>query len=246
MRRSEKGCAGHRARVPRRDLPIVPTVTPMVVRVFLVDDHELVRLGLRAVIDREDDLSVVGEAGTAAEALNRIAVTRPDVGVVDLQLGEGSGIEVCREVRSRHPEVRCLVLSAFSDERDVSAAILAGAAGYVLKHRASNELVGAIREVGRGGMVLDPALTESVLASLRGGTQPDALLRRLSAQERRILELIAVGQTNRQIADELFLAEKTVRNYVSNLLAKLGMHRRSEAAAFAARLDERGELGETS
>jgi two-component system response regulator DevR len=215
-------------------------------RVFLLDDHELVRVGLRTLIDAEEDLSVVGEAATADEALARIPAARPDVTVVDLQLAEGEGIEVCREVRSRYPEVRCLVLSAFSDERDVSRAIMAGAAGYVLKQRASRDLVAAIREVGQGGTVLDPALTAGVLDRLRTGGEPDPLLQRLSAQERRILEFIADGCTNRQIAEELFLAEKTVRNYVSNLLAKLGMHRRSEAAAYAARLEERGELGETS
>jgi two-component system, NarL family, response regulator DevR len=215
----------------------------MAVRVFLLDDHELVRVGLRTLIETEDDLVVVGEAGTAPEALDRIPATSPDVVVVDLHLATGHGIEVCRELRSRHPDVRCLVVSAFSDERDVSAAIMAGAAGYVLKQRASKDLVAAIRTVGAGGTVLDPALAEGVLSRMRTGAGEDALVRRLSAQELRILERIAAGQTNRQIAEELSLAEKTVRNYVSNLLAKLGMHRRSEAAAYAARLDERGELG---
>ena len=215
----------------------------MSVRVFLLDDHELVRVGLRTLIDAEADLSVVGEAATAEEALVRLPAARPDVAVVDLQLGQSNGVEVCREVRSRHPEVSCLVLSAFSDERDVSAAILAGAAGYVLKQRASKDLVEAIRAVGQGATALDPSLTDGVLTRMRSGSNPDPLLGRLSAQERRILELIAGGLTNRQIADDMFLAEKTVRNYVSNLLAKLGMHRRSEAAAYAARLEERGELG---
>lgn len=215
----------------------------MGVKVFLLDDHELVRLGLRTLIEAEADLAVVGEAATADDALARIAAARPDVAIVDLHLDQGDGIEVCRELRSRHPEVKCLVLTAYSDERDVSGAVMAGAAGYVLKQRASRDLVEAIREVGRGGTVLDPAVTEGVLASLRSGGEPDPLLRRLSAQERRILELIAEGRTNRQIAEEMFLAEKTVRNYVSNLLAKLGMQRRSEAAAYAARLEERGQLG---
>ena len=215
----------------------------MGVRVFLVDDHELVRIGLRTLIEAEEDLTVVGEAAGAEEAVARIAALRPDVAVVDLHLSDGDGIEVCRQVHSRHPEVRCLVLSAYSDERDVSAAILAGATGYVLKQQAGRELVGAIRQVGRGGMVLDPSLTEGFLSRVRGGTGADDLLARLSAQERRLLELIAEGRTNRGIAEELFLSEKTVRNYVSTLLAKLGMHRRSEAAAYAARLEERGELG---
>lgn len=215
----------------------------MGVRVFLLDDHELVRVGLRTLIEAEDDLRVVGEAASADDALVRIAAVRPDVAVVDLHLAEGNGIEVCREVRSRHPEVRCLVLSAYSDERDVSAAIVAGAAGYVLKQRAGHDLVAAIREVGQGGMVLDPTLTEGVLSRMRRPVDSDPLLGRLSPQERRILGLIAEGRTNRGIAEELFLSEKTIRNYVSTLLAKLGMRRRSEAAAYAARLEERGELG---
>ncbi len=215
----------------------------MALRVFLIDDHELLRVGLRSLLAAEADLCVVGEAATVEEAVAGIEATQPDVAVVDLQLAQGTGIEVCREVRSRHPEVRCLILSAFCDQRDVSCAILAGASGYVLKQRASRDLVEAIRDVGRGGIVLDAILTDSVLSRMRAGVDPDPLLLRLSQQERRILELIAGGLTNRQIAAELFLAEKTVRNYVSHLLAKLGMHRRSEAAAYAARLEERGELG---
>lgn len=212
-------------------------------RVLLVDDHELLRLGLRTLLDVEPDLSVVGEAGTEAEALAAAAATRPDVAVIDIQLASGNGIDVCRQIRSRQPEVRCLILSAFCDLRDVSAAFTAGASGYMLKQRASTELIRAIRTVADGETVLDPVLGDSVLAGMRAGVEPDALLISLSAQERRILELIAGGLTNRQIAARLYLAEKTVRNYVSHLLAKLGMHRRSEAAAYAARLAERGELG---
>jgi DNA-binding NarL/FixJ family response regulator len=212
------------------------------VRVFLVDDHELVRLGVRAAVEAEEDLTVVGEAAGATEALACIAATRVDVAVVDLQLGQGDGIALCRELHGHHPEVRCLVLSAFSDQRDVLGALMAGAAGYVLKQRASRELVQAIRTVAAGGTVLDPGVAEGVLARMREGARPDPMLARLSAQERRILSLIAEGRTNREIADDLFLAEKTVRNYVSNLLAKLQMHRRSEAAAYAARLSERGEF----
>ena len=215
----------------------------MVVRVFLIDDHEVFRVGLRNIIERERDLSVVGEAGTGEEALAGVGSVRPDVAVVDIQLAQGNGIEVCREIRSRDPEVRCLILSAFCDQRDVSAAILAGAAGYVLKQRASKDLVEAIREVGQGGTALDPILADNALAQMRTRVEPDPLLLRLSDQERHILELIASGLTNRQIAEKMFLGEKTVRNYVSHVLAKLGMHRRSEAAAYAARLEERGELG---
>jgi DNA-binding NarL/FixJ family response regulator len=221
-------------------------VTDNALRVFLLDDHELVRIGLRTLIDAEGDLLVVGEAATPREALDRIPEARPDVAVVDLHLDSGNGVEVCRELRSRHPGIRCLVVSAYSDERDVSGAILAGAAGYVLKQRGSQDLLEAIRIVARGGTVFDPTLTEGVLDRLRAGSDSDPRLRRLSIQERRILELIADGRTNRQIASELSLAEKTVRNYVSNLLAKLGMHRRSEAAAYAARLKERGELTDPS
>jgi DNA-binding NarL/FixJ family response regulator len=215
----------------------------MTLRVFLVDDHELMRVGLRTIMSAEPDLEVVGEAATAADAVGRIAAARPDVAVVDLQLGATSGIEVCRNVRSRCPEVRCLVLSAFSDERDVAAAVMAGAAGYVLKQRANRERIDTIRAIARGDTVLDPALVQDVVARFRAYSGPEALLERLSAQERRILDRIAGGRTNRQIAEELSLAEKTVRNYVSNLLAKLGMHRRSEAAAFAARLEGRRESG---
>jgi DNA-binding NarL/FixJ family response regulator len=211
-------------------------------RVFLLDDHEFIRIGVRAVIDAEDDLEVVGEAATAEEALARIGAVRPDVAVVDLQLGGSDGTAVCREVRARHPEIRCLVLTAFSDQRNVLDAVMAGAAGYVLKQRASRELADAIRAVAGGGTVLDPGVTQGLCDRIRSGAVPDALLGRLSEQERRILVGIAEGRTNRQIAEELFLAEKTVRNYVSHLLAKLGMHHRSEAAAYAARLDERGEL----
>ena len=212
-------------------------------RVFLVDDHELLRVGLRTELEVELDLTVVGEAGTAAGALAGIAAVHPDVAILDIQLAEGSGIELCRELRSRHPEVRCLILSAFCDVRDVSAAFLAGASGYVLKQRAAKDLIEAIRAVGEGKTALDPALADTALPEVRAGIQPDPLLIHLSPQERQILEFIAAGLTNRQIGERMFLAEKTVRNYVSHLLAKLGMHRRSEAAAYAARLEERGEFG---
>ena len=211
-------------------------------RVAIVEDHGALRIFLRDVLARLG-WEVTGAAGTAEAGRELILTSDPDVAVVDLHLGAASGIEVCRDVRSRCPGVRCLVLSAFSDERDVAAAVMAGAAGYVLKHRTNKDLIDAVRAIARGEEVLDPALAKDAVARLGAGRGPEALLDRLSAQERHILEHIAAGRTNRQIADELSLAEKTVRNYVSNLLAKLGMHRRSEAAAFAARLEGRREAG---
>jgi DNA-binding NarL/FixJ family response regulator len=211
----------------------------MTIRVFLLDDHEVVRAGLRSLIEAEDDLEVVGEAGTAAEALDRIPPTRPDVAVLDVRLPDGNGVEVCREIRSSHPEVACLILTSYADDEAMFAAIMAGAAGYVLKEVGGRDLVGDIRMVGAGRSLLEPAMTQRILDRMRNGDEDDARMRNLTGQERRILELIAEGRTNRQIAESLFLAEKTVKNYVSNLLAKLGMQRRTEAAVYAARLAER-------
>jgi two-component system response regulator DevR len=209
------------------------------VRVFLLDDHEIVRQGLRGLIEAEDDLTVTGEAGTAAEALLRIPPTRPDVAVLDVRLPDGDGVEVCREVRSRHPEVQCLMLTSFADDEALFSAIMAGASGYVLKQIRGTDLIDAIRKVAAGESLLDPAVTKRVFDRLRTAPKEDEGLAQLSDQERRILDLIAEGHTNRQIAESIFLAEKTVKNYVSSLLAKLGMERRTEAAAYAARLDER-------
>jgi DNA-binding NarL/FixJ family response regulator len=212
----------------------------MPVRVFLLDDHEVVRRGLRDLLEAEDDLVVVGEAGTAEEALRRVPPTRPDVAVLDVRLPDGDGVEVCRELRSSHPEVACLMLTSFADDEALFSAIMAGAAGYVLKQVRGADLVDAIRRVAAGESLLDPAVTARVLARLRAPVDPeDEGLAKLSEQERRILDLIAEGLTNRQIAEKMFLAEKTVKNYVSHLLTKLGMDRRSEAAAYAARLAER-------
>lgn len=210
-------------------------------RVFLLDDHEIVRRGLRELLEAEDDLHVVGEAGTAADALARIPPTKPDVAVLDVRLPDGNGVEVCREVRSRHPEIRCLMLTSFSDDEALFQAIMAGAAGYLLKQVRGNDLVSAIRQVARGQSLLDPAITTQVLERLRRGNEEDERLAHLTPQERNILELIAEGLTNRQIADRVHLAEKTVKNYVSNLLAKLGMERRTQAAVYAARLAEQRE-----
>ena len=208
----------------------------MTIRVFLLDDHEVVRRGVRELLEVEDDLEVVGEASTAEEALARIPATNPDVAVVDMRLPDGNGVEVCREVRSNNPSVQCVVLTSFADDEALFDSIMAGAAGYLLKQIKGNDLVDAIRRVASGQSLLDPSVTERVLERLRNGPVQDERLARLTDQERRILDLIAEGLTNRQIGERMFLAEKTVKNYVSNLLAKLGMERRTEAAVFATRL----------
>jgi two-component system response regulator DevR len=208
-----------------------------VTRVFLLDDHELVRHGLRELLEAESDLEVVGEASTMAEALTRIPATRPDVAILDVQLPDGDGIEVCRDVRSEHPEIACLMLTSFADDEALLAAVIAGASGYVLKQIRESDLVESVRRAARGESLLDPTYVERVRQRL-GRVVEDERLARLSPQERRILELIAEGKTNRQIASELYLAEKTVKNYVSNLLVKLGMSRRTEAAVFAVRAEQ--------
>ncbi|MBA2725716.1 MAG: response regulator transcription factor [Actinobacteria bacterium] len=205
-------------------------------RVLLVDDHEVVRRGLKALLETEHDLTVVGEAGSVAEALRRTGFDSPDVVVLDVRLPDGSGIEACREILSSFPNVKVLMLTSYADEEALMAAILAGASGYLLKRIDSKALVDAVRRVGRGESLLDDEMVSKLFDRLRGGKPSDPLLGRLSDQERKILDLIAVGKTNRQIAGEMFLAEKTVKNYVSNLLTKLGMARRSEAAAYAARV----------
>jgi len=212
-------------------------VTP--VRVFLLDDHEIVRRGLRELLEAEDDFLVVGEAGTAQDALVRIPATRPDVAVLDVRLPDGDGVEVCREIRSAHPEVQCLILTSFADDEALFSAILAGAAGYVLKQVRGTDLIDAIRHVAQGESLLDPAVTARVLDRLRAPHAASAELENLTEQEKRILEFISEGLTNRQIGERMYLAEKTIKNYVSNVLMKLGMSRRSEAAAYAARLSER-------
>ena len=210
----------------------------MATRVFLLDDHEIVRRGIRELLEAEDDLQVVGEASTAQQAYELLPTATPNVAVLDVRLPDGDGIEVCRDIRSEHPEIACLMLTSFADDEAVFSAILAGAAGYVLKQVRGTDLVDAVRRVGRGESILDPFSTDRVLERLRQRPEPDELSV-LTNQERRVLDLIAEGMTNRQIGEQLFLAEKTVKNYVSNLLAKLGMSRRAEAAAYAARLSER-------
>ena len=214
--------------------PIVVTI-----RVFLLDDHEVVRTGLRTLLESEEDFEVVGEAGSVEQALARIPLASPDVAVLDVRLPDGSGVEVCRQIRSDHPNLACLMLTSYADDEALLAAVLAGAAGYVLKQVGGSDLVGDIRKVHAGTSLLDPQVTQRVLERIRSGPQEDKRLESLTTQERRILDRIAQGETNRQIAEGMFLAEKTVKNYVSNLLAKLGMQRRTEAAIFATRLAER-------
>ena len=208
------------------------------IRVFLVDDHEVVRRGVHEMLSVEDDIEVVGEAGTAAEALVRIPAARPDVALLDVRLPDGSGVEVCREVRVRDPGIKCLMLTSYSDDEALFDAIMAGASGYVLKAIRGLDLVSAVRDVAAGKSLLDPVATGRVLARLREGGAPeeDERLSGLTPQERRILELIGEGMTNRQIGNELHLAEKTIKNYVSGLLAKLHMERRTQAAAYVTRL----------
>jgi DNA-binding NarL/FixJ family response regulator len=211
----------------------------MAVRVFLLDDHEVVRRGVRDLLETQDDFDVVGEAATAEEGLSRIPPTQPDVAIIDMRLPDGNGVEVCREIRSRDPRIQCLILTSFADDEALFDAIMAGAAGYLLKQIKGTDLVDAIRRVAAGQSLLDPEVTARVLERLRNGPEEDERLARLTEQERKILDLIAEGLTNRQIAERIYLAEKTVKNYVSNLLSKLGMERRTEAAVFAARLHDK-------
>jgi DNA-binding NarL/FixJ family response regulator len=213
----------------------------MTIRVFLLDDHEVVRRGLAELLGLESDLEVVGEAGSQAEALHRIPAARPDVAVLDVRLPDGSGVEVCRDIRSSMPDVRCLMLTSYADDEALFDAIMAGASGYVLKDIRGNDLVEAIRAVADGKSLLDPVATQRVLERLRDGQKTDDRLEALTEQERRILDLIGEGLTNRQIGERMHLAEKTVKNYVSSLLAKLGMERRTQAAAFSARLTAESE-----
>ena len=207
--------------------------TAVPIKVFLLDDHEIVRRGVRELLESDAGIEIVGEASTAAEALARIPATRPDVAVLDVRLPDGSGVEVCREVRSEMPSIACLMLTSFSDDDALFEAIMAGAAGYVLKQIRGNDLITAIRRVATGESLLDPTVTAKVLHRLRNPSEEDERHAKLTAQERKILDLIAEGATNRQIGNELHLAEKTVKNYVSNMLMKLGMSRRTEAAVFA-------------
>jgi two-component system response regulator DevR len=206
------------------------------IRVFLLDDHEIVRRGIADLLETEGDIAVVGEAGTASEALNRIPAARPDVAVLDARLPDGSGIDVCRDIRSALPDIRCLILTSYDDNDALFAAVMAGAAGYLLKEIRGSGLVDAIRQVAAGKSLLDPTVTGRLLTRLRDGAPKDPRLASLSDREREILNLITDGLTNKQIGERLFLAEKTVKNYVSGLLSKLGMERRTQAAVYGAEI----------
>ena len=223
--------------------PQLPSSSEAGLKVLLVDDHEVVRAGLKALLDSQADITVVGEAGTAEEGVRRVGFDEPDVVVLDVRLPDASGIEACREIRSRFPDVRVLMLTSFADEEALMAAIVAGASGYVLKRIKSQELVTDIRRVGAGESLLDYEMTDLLSERLRGGPKSDPLLSKLTTQERTIVQHIAEGKTNRAIAEDMFLAEKTVKNYVSNLLTKMGMSRRSEVAAYVARLDAAKHAG---
>jgi two-component system, NarL family, response regulator DevR len=205
------------------------------ITVFLLDDHEIVRRGLRDLLEAEGDIEVVGEAATQQTAVDRVHALDPDVAVLDVRLEEGNGVEACREIRSRHPRTACLILTSFSDDEALFQAIMAGAAGYVLKQIRSSDLVDAVRRVASGQNLLDPVVTARVLERLRRGPEQDERLARLTEQERKVLDLLAEGLTNREIGERLHLAEKTIKNYVTALLSKMGMARRTEAAVYAVR-----------
>jgi len=217
-----------------------------VLRLLVVDDHEVVRQGLVAVLDRREGFQVVAEAGTVAEAIEQARRHQPEIVIMDVRLPDGSGIEACREIRAEFPTTRVVMLTSYPDEEAVLSAIVAGASGYLLKQIRARDLVSALESVGRGESLLDPAVTEKVLERIRRiatGSQEADELSQLTGQERKILLLVAEGMTNKEIAAEIFLSDKTVKNYVSSILAKLNLERRAQAAAFVAkhRLD-RGEL----
>ena len=203
-------------------------------RILIVDDHEVVRRGLAAVVSRREDFQVVGEAGTAAEAVKLARKLEVDVVVLDVRLPDGTGIEACRAIRANHPETRVLMLTSYSDEEAVMGAIMAGASGYLLKQIGSSEIINAIEQVGAGNSLLDPSVTERLLSRIRSGSMEDEKWSKLLPQERIILELVTEGKTNKDIAAQIHLSEKTVENYVSRILGKLDLARRSQAAAYMA------------
>jgi DNA-binding NarL/FixJ family response regulator len=208
----------------------------MTVRVFLLDDHEVVRRGLRELFESSDGIEVVGEAGTAAAAMARIPLLHPDVAILDARLPDGSGVEVCRHVRSADPNIKAIILTSYDDDEALFASIMAGASGYVLKEVTGQDLVAAVRDVANGGALMDPRVTRRIMARVRSGVEGPVELRELTSQERRVLDLIAEGLTNRQIGERISLSEKTVKNYVSSILGKLGLERRTQAAVLATRV----------
>jgi two-component system response regulator DevR len=210
-----------------------------VLTVFLVDDHEVVRRGVADLLDEEDDLTVIGQAGTVADALSRVPALMPDVVVLDVRLPDGNGVELCRELRSRLPELNCLMFTSFTDEQAMMDAILAGAGGYVIKDIKGMDLVSAVRTVGSGRSLLDNRAASALMNRIRASAANPGPLAGLSDQEKTVLDLIGEGLTNRQIGERMFLAEKTVKNYVSNVLAKLGMERRTQIAVLATKLHDR-------
>ena len=203
------------------------------IRVYLLDDHEIVRRGIRELLESEGDIVVVGESGSAAEATRHIPALHADVAILDGRLPDGSGIDVCREIRSRDPHVAALILTSYDDDEALFSAIMAGAAGYILKHVGGNDFIEIVRRVAAGQSMLDPAVTAQVLERVRSGPRADPALEQLTTQELRILELIGEGMTNRQMAETMYLAEKTIKNYVSSMLAKLGLESRTQAAIFS-------------
>jgi two-component system response regulator DevR len=208
----------------------------MAIRVFLLDDHEMVREGVRSLLESDDDIEVVGEAASVAEALARIPLVKPDVAILDVRLDDGSGIEVCRDVRASHPEIICLMLTSFADDEALYASVMAGAAGYVLKQIRAHDLIEDVKKVAGGASLMDPRAVARVVERIANPPQPRSELAALSPQERRLLDFIAQGLTNRQIAESMFLSEKTVKNYMTGLLNKLNMSNRTEAAVYATKL----------
>jgi two-component system, NarL family, response regulator DevR len=208
----------------------------MAIRVFLLDDHELVREGIRSLLESDDEIEVVGEAGTAVDALTRVPLAKPDVAILDVRLEDGDGIEVCRELRSNVPDLACLMLTSFADDEALYSSVMAGAAGYVLKQIKSRDLIEDVKKVAAGESLMDPRAVAKVVERIANPPKTDPALASLSPQESRILDLIAEGMTNRQIADTMFLSENTVKNYVTGLLRKLKMSSRTEAAIFATKL----------
>jgi two-component system response regulator DevR len=212
----------------------------MAVRVFLLDDHELVREGIRTLLESDEEIEVVGEAGTGSEALTRIPLAKPDVAILDVRLEEGNGIEVCREVRSSLPDMACLILTSYADDEALYASVMAGAAGFVLKQIKSRDLIDDVKKVARGESLMDPRAVARVVERIANPPAGDPMLESLSPQEHRVLDLIAEGQTNKQIAESMFLAEHTVKNYITGLLRKLKMASRTEAAIYATKLKSEG------